>query len=511
MVTTRRNTLRTLLGASAAAGILRGASRPAGDKPNLLFILCDERRPDTMAAYGNHRFHVPNVNRLAERSVVFDRCYVSQPVCSPSRSSLLTGQWPHTTGVLTNNITLPPSSMVLPQLLNDPAYLTAYYGKWHLGDEAFAQHGFQEWLSIEDGYNEFFSKGRDPSTISDFGKFLLHEGLKPDQPEHKTFSRVAEAHLPLKYRKSTFLGGAASDFILKNRSRPWMLFVSYLAPHMPFFGPLNDLHSAAEAPLPPNYPGYPIDHEPKVYQQMRHKLLTQGYKAYLSLPGHDLKSAASFERLCRNYAGQCAEIDLSIGRILSALEASGAAGNTIVVHTSDHGEMMGAHSLIGKEVMYEEAAKVPFLLHVPYRQNRGIHVAPPVNNVDVVPTLLSLMGAKTPESVQGENLLPMLDGNPRRDDHVYLEWNTVPGSAEASSVVPETAPNARTVVSPDGWKMVLHDRDSHMLFNTRQDPYEMHNVFYRPESKPQILALRRRLEAWQKRVNDKMPLPEVPA
>src|SRR5947209_4710004 len=96
----RRQAITTMIGAATAPAILRGANRRSGDRPNLLFLIADEQRADTMAGYGNTRFHVPNMNRLCSEGVVFDRCYVSQPVCSPSRSSIMTGQWPHTTGVL---------------------------------------------------------------------------------------------------------------------------------------------------------------------------------------------------------------------------------------------------------------------------------------------------------------------------------------------------------------------------------------------------------------------------
>ena len=504
----RREAICTMLGAAAAPGILRGANRPAGDKPNLLFLITDEQRADTMAGYGNTRFHVPNMNRLCSESVIFDRCYASQPVCSPSRSSIQCGQWPHRTGVLTNNMTLRPENKTFPELLADSAYKTAYFGKWHLGDELFPQHGFQEWLSVEDGYNEFFSPGHDQSAISDYAKHLIDLGYKPESKKG-TFSRVALAKLPLKDRKPNFIAAQADEFIIQNRNQPWVLYASFLEPHMPFHGPLNDLHTAEEAPVPPNYPGYPIDHEPKFYGQIREVYRTKGYRAYLELPGHDLKNRASFERLNRNYAGLCAEVDNAFGRIMWALEVSGQLENTIIVHTSDHGEMMGAHGLVAKEVMYEEAARVPFLIQAPFRKTKNIHVQEPVSNVDIVPTLLELMGAKIPDTLQGQSLIPAIDGQPLRRNHAVLEWNTVPGAKESSPVLPVTAPNGRTIVSPDGWKLVLYDSNENMLFDHNRDPLEMENLYYRPESLPVIKRLRRKLTEWQKDTGDRLQLPEA--
>ncbi len=153
---TRRNALRALAGAPA---ILRAACR-AGDKPNLLFLWTDEQRADTLAAYGNPRFHMPSLNRLADQSIVLERCYDTQPVCTPARFSVLTGQWPHASGCITNNIALRRQTKTLPKLLGDAAYHTAYMGKWHLGDEIFAQHGFQQWVSVEDYiYDKYYSRG----------------------------------------------------------------------------------------------------------------------------------------------------------------------------------------------------------------------------------------------------------------------------------------------------------------------------------------------------------------
>jgi len=151
LMLTRRTAIQYLAGGMAGApAIVRGARRP-GDKPNLLFLWTDEQRADTMAAYGNPLVRVPAMNRLASQSVVFDRAYVTQPVCTPSRSSVMTGLWPHQSGCVRNNIAMKAETKTTPELLGDSAYRTGYMGKWHLGDEVFAQHGFEEWKAMEDG------------------------------------------------------------------------------------------------------------------------------------------------------------------------------------------------------------------------------------------------------------------------------------------------------------------------------------------------------------------------
>ncbi|MEO7650079.1 MAG: sulfatase-like hydrolase/transferase [Bryobacteraceae bacterium] len=484
---TRRTAIQSVL----APAMLRGARRPAGEKPNLLFLWTDEQRADTLAAYGNHRFRVPVLNKLAANSIVFDRCYDTQPVCTPARSSVMTGLWPHTTGLLSNNIPLPKSTKTFPELLADSSYRTGYMGKWHLGDEVFAQHGFEEWVSIEDVYDAHFTAEKGTARSS-YHHFLASRGYKPDAPESKPvkFSRNFAVRRPIEHCKPAFLATEASHFIEKYRDEPWLLYVNYLEPHMPFYGPLNDLHSDTEAPVPANYPGDNIEREPELYRRSRAKTRENGFD------GEDLKSRPGWQRLNRNYAGLCSQVDESVGRILKTLEDSGQADSTIIVFTSDHGEMMGAHSLIGKSVFYEEAIRVPLLMRVPFRQYKPHHVAQAVSHIDLVPTLLELMGRKAPPNLPGESLVPMLSGKPRRDGHVYLEWHTLP-----------KGPNGRTVLSPDGWKMSLFDTDNCLLFHREKDPLEMTNLYYRKESQETISRLRSQIEGWQQRVKDPQRLP----
>ncbi len=473
----RRTALQSLLGAPA---ILRGARKP-GDKPNLLLILTDQQRADTMAVYGNRRYRVPVMNRLASESIVFERCYASQPVCTPSRGSIMTGLWPHSHGCVANGIPLRAETPALPEIVNDPSYRTAYFGKWHLGDECWPQHGFQEWISTENKYD--FSPGRDRAKRSDYHYFLLQHGYRPDADGQ--FSK-GNANRPLEHTKAAFLGMKASEFILTNRSQPWILNVSHLEPHRPYEGPLNDLHSEEEAPVPPNYPGIPVEREPACYERFRADNRRKGY---------NLKERAVVQRLNRNYAGLCSLVDQALGRMLWALQASGQAENTIVVLTADHGEMMGAHSLLAKMVMYEESVRVPLLIHAPFRHTRQIRAGQPVSNVCILPTLLELMGVKAPESLEGESLLPLAQGGQLREDHVFIEWNE-----------PPDGPVARVVVSPQGWKLAQYHKDNCLLFDRGRDPLEMSNLYYRAGSRETVRRLRAKLEAWQGRTRDRVQI-----
>ena len=488
-------------------------------RPNLLFIFTDEQRADTMAAYGNTLIQTPNLNRLAGESFVFERTYVTQPVCTPSRSSILTGLWPHTTGCTRNNIPLPPEMACLPEMLVHDGYATAYHGKWHLGDELFAQHGFDEWISIEDGYNRWFSEGMDRNTRSSYYHFLIEQGLTPQSGI--TFSRGEAARLPEELGKPAFLARQASRFIRENRTRPFCLFVNFLEPHMPFFGPRDTQHDPGSVTLPGNF-----NHPPDETQPLRARITQRAYFEN-GFGDNPLKTEADWRRLIANYWGLCSLVDTHTGTILNTLEECGLAGNTIVVYTSDHGDMMGSHRLLAKGVMFEEAARVPLLVRLP-GQTEGRRVREPVSQIDLVPTLLDLMGERVTNHLAGESLASLLTGSgaPRRNLDVMIEWNgpTAPnGSMVRDRKRPEweheygspeevdraLADSVRTVVTPEGWKFNYSAGGEHELYNLNDDPYELRNLARNSAHRGRMQELSVRIRRWQDETEDSLALPAL--
>ncbi len=487
------------------------------NKPNLLFIYTDEQAFRTLKAYGNSEIHMPNLNRLARQSVVFDQAYVTQPVCTPSRSSLLTGLFPHTNGCTENNLPLPSETPCLPEMIADEDYVTAHHGKWHLGDELFAQHGFRHWISIEDGYNDYFGEGKDRSTLSDYHHFLTGHGFTPRSG--RTFGRDEAARLPEEYGKPAFLAQEASRFIRENRDNPFILYVNFLEPHMPFFGPRDGQYDPGGIPLPPNFDAVPDESNP-----LKARVYAAAYREW----GHSglaLRTPADWQRMIANYWGLCSLIDTHVGTILDTLEACGLDDNTIVVFTSDHGDMMGSHRLIAKCVMYEEAVRVPLMIRLP-GQKEGRRVKGPVSQIDVVPTLLDLLGQPVPDHLEGDSLRDLLLGERAdRESAVFIEWEgpnsgivgegtgtfRVPSAFEArvSEAELEAAVRGpvRTVITPDGWKLNCSPRGEHELYSLRDDPYETRNVFGRHRDVAQ--RLRDELVAWQEQTKDAAALPEL--
>ena len=444
-------------------------------KPNLLFIWTDEQRADTMAAYGNTKIHTPNLNRLASASFVFKRAYITQPVCSPSRASVMTGLWPHTLGIVENNIPLTSRTQCLPEMIDSPEYQTGYMGKWHLGDEIFSQHGFNEWVSIEDGYYKYYSSPDKKQARSDYYHFLVSRGHKPDT---RAFSRKYAASLPFAESKPKFLETKACDFLRRHREEPFILYINFLEPHMPFTGPFNNEHDPGDVDLPENFDDPLEENEPLVYRKRRKQMM----RKY----GPDEKS---YRELISRYWGLVTEVDTAVGRIYRTLEELGLADNTIVVYTSDHGDMMGSHRLVEKCVMYEEAVKVPLLLRVPWMSKQQNMIEEPVSHIDLVPTLLELMKCQKPRHLQGRSLLPLMKGGKAAEDHVFIEWPTI-----------------RTVVSPDGWKLSLFTDDKCQLFNLTKDPGETTNLYDSGKYEDVIRRLTKKINDWQKKNKDTVEL-----
>ncbi len=498
---TRRQFIKTT--SAAALGALTLGMSSQG-KPNLLFLWTDQQRPWTMAAYGNERIHTPNLNKLSGESFVFERTYVTQPVCTPSRSSVMTGLWPHTSGLTMNNIPLPDEIPCFPELIQDSGYRTAYMGKWHLGDEIFEQHGFQERKSSEE-YQRYFRPHRPKDRKSDYWSFLKNLGYEPDEASGY-FSRSFASNLPIEHCKPKFLEISACDFLRRCKNDPFILYVNFLEPHTPYNGPLNDEHPESEIQLPSNFKNVPGENDPLRYRLIAKQIRERGYGK------NDLKTEEGWRRIIRNYWGLVSQVDRSVGVILNTLEELGLAGNTIVVFTSDHGDMMGAHGLYAKSVMYEEASRVPLLMRIPWLGKSKQIITQPVSHIDLIPTLLNLFGKGLQQFIlPGKSWIPMLEGDLSSKDPVFIEWNPSKDASETAASMPgfsqeqvaaAMSSSFRTVVSPDGWKLSLSDKDKNQLFNLNTDPGETSNLFGSPGSREVIVRLEKQIRKWQEKVKD---------
>ena len=468
-------------------------------KPNLILFLPDQQRADTLACYGGVKVHAPNLNKLASESVIFERTYVTHPVCTPSRSSLMTGTWPHINGCTRNSVPLDRRFRVFPELMQDQDYRTAYIGKWHLGEDGPAGRGFEQWISTDDR--------------GDYTSFLSSNGVAPDKSNGR-FSEVAISNLPIELSRPKFLDKHACDFIEKHQRDAFILVVAFVEPHSPYNGPLNDvnpideveLHLTATVPEKEDIP-------------LRYRLIREWQQAEALLDRERLPIQLFFgitheesRSIKQRYLGLVTLVDQSIGAILGCLERCGLTENTIVVHTSDHGDSLGAHHLFGKETMFEEAARVPWLIRLP-GQTRPKLIPFPVSHIDFVPTLLDLLGQSNHAQCAGKSLLPLVHDETAPPQNVYLEWapnrtKVKKGSRLARRRIIKRAveESTRTVVSPDGWKLCLRDKDSNELYNLTGDPFETRNLYSNPQHASVISRLTGEIRRWQESTNDKLKL-----
>lgn len=503
--------------------------------PNLVFIWTDQQAPRTMAAYGNDRIETPNLNTLANEGTTFERAYCTSPVCGPSRSSIMTGKYSHTTGVTGNNIPLRADDTTMAELL-DEDYVTGWIGKWHLGDEVFRQRGFDEWISTEDQYHPFYSGDRPDNTHSDYHEFLIEHGYEPDQVEddgYRWFSREFVAStVPEEHSKPKFMADAAIDFIQRHRDEPFVLHVMFLEPHDPYTGPRDDQYGSRDVELPPNFDHDGLDDQPLRYRFARETIRRGIYRRPPNImatpPTED-----DWREVISNYWGLVSLVDTHTGRILDALDGEGLTDETITVFTSDHGDMMGSHGLYTKMTQFEESVRVPLLLRLPDGTASGKRVERPVSQIDLLPTLLDAMGQSVPDhhGLQGESWLPFLRGEGGlEEENVFVEWNganfhgafgrrsvehadeTRPGlipEAEAlademdlteAEVMHAYTDPARTVVTPDGWKLTYRRSGEHELYDLDEDPYERENMV---DQYPNVVdELHEAIVDWQVRTHD---------
>lgn len=496
------------------------------ERMNLLYIFTDQQRADTMAAYGNDWISTPNLNALADESFVFENCYVSSPICTPSRSTQLTGLWPHTNGCVKNNIPLPQEIDTVADHLPS-GYHSAYYGKWHLGDEVIKRRGWDEWHSIEDQYRVWHTSEEHDAVLSNYHHYLVDQGFTPDKESSgkQVFSRQFTASLPEEHTKAAYLGREVSRFVTENTERPWALYVNLLEPHPPYDGPHNDMYDPASLPQSPVFMKDP----PEDAAQM-HYLMAQAQKEGLDAPaqavaaafGRDLppeeavgegptgNSEEQFRDVQARYYGLVSLVDTSVGKMLDALKASGQADRTIVVFTSEHGDQMGEHNIFQKIVMYEQSVRVPMLVRVPGLP--GGRVAGRYSHIDTVPTLLDLVDADVPESLQGESRAELLRKNGSLSENdVIITWNgrSIDQKFPLSELERMREVPHRCIISGDNWKLNLSVGDSGELYDLNSDPYEQRNLYADPAHSERVLEMAKRVRAWQVETGDTVLIPDV--
>lgn len=483
---------------------------------NLIFIFTDQQRADTLGCYGSQLGATPNLDQLATESVVFENAYVTQPTCTPSRASIMTGLYPHNHGATRNNVPLQRETKTIAEMVS-PDYHCAYFGKWHLGDEIVAQHGFDQWASIEDNYRDHYSDTSDLQQFSDYHHYLIEQGYEPDMEAvgAPVFSRLMTAALPEQHTKARFLGRHAAEFLRSYEQQhgddqPFILYVGFLEPHPPYISPLSDQYPPDH--LPTNETFYK---QPATNAALVNRLRAQNYMQAGFRNDQDLTDPNGGRSIASHYIGNVDLVDRAVGDILDALSEAGLDSETMVVFSSDHGEMLGNHGMFAKFVMYEGSVRVPLLVKVPWLANAIGRIDGRISQVDLVPTLLGLLEQPAADDLDGVNRAAVVGEPQPLTDDVFIEWNGPNGRPGKlfEGGVPLTKWAAvqgawRTIISADGWKLALSRHDRCELYDLNDDPHEQHNLFDDPAHLPRIIEMTSRVRQWQIRTGDDEPLPD---
>ena len=376
--------------------------------PNILFIMTDQQRSDTIGALSNRAIRTPALDSLVEAGTAFTNCYTPSPVCVAARSATITGVPPHLNGCTSNNES-PLSLPSIMQVLQAQGYRTHGIAKMHFNPTVDALWGFDSRDISEEGV-------RRPRSRNDFHDYLSANGfdhvLEPQGIRSEMYYIPQPSQLPPAHHHTTWVADRAIDFLgSRDREQPFFLWASFIKPHPPFEAPVpwNKLYRAADM-LPPHRPeGFERLLSYWNHHQNRYKYRDKGYDEML------------FRTIKAMYYACISFIDFNLGRIIEALGDD--IDNTLIVYTSDHGELLGDYGSVGKRSMLNPAARVPLIVRAPDGSQAGQRIDRPVSLLDIFPTFAAAAGADVPPpSKEGQDLLAIAAGKSERE-FVYSQFS----------------------------------------------------------------------------------------
>jgi len=467
---------RTFLAATAAAS-LAGPAAAAPPPTNVLFVLADQWRSTAFDHGTDPVVKTPHFTQFAAEGARFTRMYAANPVCTPNRSCILTSRYSHQQGMIHNDIMLPPRERTLAHVFQEAGYATHYIGKWHMdGPEkpgfvppGWRRRGFQTFEGFNRGH--YYPTG---------AQYFTNEGklLRPDVYE------------------PTYQTDLAIEFMRRNRERPFYCYLSWGPPHTPYKPPKNwDIYDPAGLEFRPNVP-------------------------------QELRGDVQYRKWVAGYYGSCSALDQEFGRLMGFLGESGLAGNTLVVFTSDHGDMLGSHGCYEKSKPEDESLHVPLYMRLPGRIRPKQNVTVLTSSIDLAPTILATCGLQLKTAVGRDLSAAALGGAAPRVDFVYAEGamrQRGPARQAAAAAGPAEEGGGRgatgvaggnewrSYVTPTHKLVVRADGKPGALFHVEKDPYEVKNLVGERSSAALEKELLAKMSGWAKEVGDPFPEPSPAA
>jgi arylsulfatase A-like enzyme len=442
--------------------VLAAAVQAAPDRPNILFFLTDDQPQACLGAMGNRFIQTPNVDRLAAEGVLFENSFVTTSICCSNRACVLTGQHMRRHGIedFARPLSAEAFAQTYPVLLRKAGYRTGFLGKFAVGNPA----GENRLLALPEDQFDFWYG---------FPQSINFQQVVDGQPQYLT----------------DLMTDKAIEFLRRNPAdRPFCLTVALKEPHGPwnYFDPdVPDAYEDVTIPPPASFTRQSYDRLPDFVQQ--------------SLGGRGgprlLQDPEAYQQRTRTFYRLISRADLAVGQIMEAVRKLGLDDNTVVIFSSDNGEMQGAHGLSGKWLMYEESIRVPLVVRDPRlpAEIRGRRTSEMALGIDLAPTMLALGGVPAPESMQGRDLRPLVRGEAVawRDDWYY----------EHTYAHPPQHPIPRTEgVQTERWKYTRYtdfDPPCEELFDLESDPGEEKNLAADPAHAGTLAGLRARTDEYR--------------
>lgn len=453
-----------------------------GKKPmNIIFILSDDHRYDFMGFMNKvPGLQTPGMNRMAAEGAHLKNAFVTTSLCSPSRASILTGEYAHTHTVVDNESPLPGNLTFFPQYMQKAGYKTAFMGKWHMGNAGDQpQPGFDKWISFQ-GQGKYY------------GDVLNIDGKREQLPPDGYITDVLTAK--------------AIDWLNSVKSGPFFLYLSHKGVHAEFAPAKRHAGKYKDLPVvcPPSMyltatdssKDYGVHSTPATkvnYSGIPRWVREQRYSWHGV--DHMYDGTIPFDNFYHQYLETLLAVDESIQQVLDWVEKNGLKENTLVVYMGDNGFLFGEHGLIDKRNAYEESMRVPLLVWAPGLVKPGSVVPQLILNVDLAPTFLEGAGISKPAQMQGTSFLPLLKGeNTAWRDKVFYEYYW-------ESAFPQT-PTTYAVRS-DRYKYIFYNGiwDTNELFDLQNDPGEMNNLIRDPGMDKIGMGLRTELFNWLEKTN----------
>jgi len=504
--------IKTFALITAGAGIISCApQQKEAQRPNILFIFSDDHATHAIGAYGpkhnNPELHkyvqTPNLDRLANEGMLFTNVFCGNSICGPSRATILTGKHSHLNGMLNNDTIFNGAQQTFPKLLQQGGYETAWIGKWHLFSEPT---GFDHWQILDN-----------PGQQGSYYNPIIGS---PDGQEKVT------GHT------ATIITDRAIEWLRskRNTDKPFFLAYSHKTPHREWVpGPEEyELYKDETLPHPANfYDDYTTRSSALKVQEMevaRHmneqdlKLVPPGYLNREQLAQFNAAYAAeneafkaanltgkalaewNYQRYVKDYLRSVTSMDKEIGRMLDFLEESGLASNTIVIYSSDQGFYLGDHGWFDKRWMYEESLRMPLIIRWPDVTSAASRNGNIIQNTDYAATFLDMAGLKVPDDIQGESIVPLLNGNDPENwrDVAYYHYYAYP---DWHMVQPHIG------IRTDRYKLIhFYTTDEWELFDLETDPDEMQNVYTNPAYANIVSDMSDRLDKEQIEMGDTVSL-----